>query len=118
MKTIYKFATLTLMMLAVSVCGFSAVKPENLVRGVVGPVTANTSWAGYSNLALIPGAALIPVTSTQTVFYLGFTAGTEADINNMVLYTTARGSLKITAVTPVKLGGVSNPSIDLVNPTV
>jgi len=55
----------------VSVCGFSAVKPENLVRGVVGPVTANTSWAGYSNLALIPGAALIPVTSTQTVFYLG-----------------------------------------------
>ena len=118
MKTIYKFATLTLMMLAVSVCGFSAVKPENLVRGVVGPVTANTSWAGYSNLALIPGAALIPVTSTQTVFYLGFTAGTEADINNMVLYTTSRGSLKITAVTPVKLGGVSNPSIDLVNPTV
>jgi hypothetical protein len=36
----------------------------------------------------------------------------------MVVYTTARGSLTITAVTPVKLGGVSNPSILLSNTSV
>jgi hypothetical protein len=69
-------------------------------------------------LSLIPGAGLIPVTSTTTVFYLGFTAGTEADVSNMVLYTTARGSSTITAVTPVKLGGVSNPTIDLASTKV
>ncbi|MGB8011051.1 MAG: hypothetical protein WCF68_05520 [Terriglobales bacterium] len=118
MKTIFKFATLTLMMFAVSVYGFSAAKPENLERGVIGPVGSNVSWAGYSMVALVPGAGLIPVTSTQTVFYLGFTAGAEADINNMVLYTTPRGSSTISAVTPVKLGGVSNPSIDLASVTV
>ena len=39
-------------------------------------------------------------TSHQTVFYIGFTAGATADVNNMVLYTTARGSATITAVTP------------------
>jgi hypothetical protein len=119
MKTIFKFATLTLMMFAVSVYSFSKTSSaENLVRGIVGPVTSNTSWAGYSTLALIPGAGLIPVTSTKTTFYLGFTAGTEADINNMVLYTTARGSSTITAVTPVTLGGISNPSIDLASVSV
>jgi hypothetical protein len=118
MNTIFKFATLTLMMFAVSVCGFSATKPENLVRGVIGPVTSNNSWSGYSVLAQVPGAGLIPVTSATTAFYLGFTAGTQADVNNMVLYTTARGSLTITAVTPVTLGGISNPMINLANPTV
>jgi hypothetical protein len=116
---ILKFATLTVMMLALSTFGFSkAAKPENLVRGIVGPVTSNVSWSGYSTFALIPGAGLIPVTSSTTVFYLGFTAGTQVDINNMVLYTTPRGSLTISAVMPIKLGGVSNPSIDLANPTV
>jgi hypothetical protein len=117
MKTILKFATLTLMMFAVSVCGFSAT-PKNLERGVIGPVTSSNNWAGYSTMSLVPGAGLIPVTSTTTTFYLGFTAGTQADISNMVLYTTARGSLKITAVTPVKLGGISNPMINLTNPAV
>jgi hypothetical protein len=118
MKTIFKFATLTLMMLVVSVLGFSATKPENLERGIVGPVGSNVSWSGYSVVELIPGAGLIPVTSTTTVFYLGFTAGTQADINNMALYTTARGSTTITAVTPIKLGGVSDPSIDLASTTI
>lgn len=119
MKTIYKFATLTLMMLALSAYGFSQEKPTakkialNLVRGVVGPLGSSTSWSGYSTLSLISGAGVIPVTSSSTVFYLGFTAGTTADVNNMVLYTTARRSLTITAVTPVKLGGISNPSINL-----
>ena len=36
----------------------------------------------------------------------------------MVLYTTARGSSTITAVTPITLGGISNPSIDLASPSV
>jgi hypothetical protein len=118
MKTIFKFAALTLMVLIVSVCGFSTTKPENLERGIVGPVGSNVGWSGYSVVEQIPGAGLIPVTSTTTVFYLGFTAGTEADISGMTLYTTARGSSTITAVTPVKLGGVTNPSIDLASTTV
>lgn len=118
MKTVFKFATLTLVMFALSAYSFSATKPENLVRGVIGPVGNNQSWSGFSTVALISGAALIPVTSTTTVFYLGFTAGTEADISNMVLYTTARGSSKITAVTPVTLGTISNPMIDLASSTV
>jgi hypothetical protein len=118
MKTIFKFATLTLMMFAFSGYGFSAVKAENLVRGVVGPVASNNSWSGYSVVSLVPGAGLIPITSTKAVFYLGFTAGTQADVNNMVLYTTARGTSTITAVTPITLGGISNPSIDLASVTV
>jgi hypothetical protein len=123
MKTTYRFTVLTLIMAAVLAGSFSqnamaAAKAENLVRGVVGPVTSNSSWSGFSALSLIPGAALIPVTSTNTVFYLGFTAGTRADISNMVLYTTPRGSLTISAVTPIQLGGISNPSIDLGDPSV
>jgi hypothetical protein len=118
MKNIFNFATLTFMMFAVSVCGFSAAKPENLVRGIVGPVSSNVSWSGYSVVAQVPGAGLIPITSTTTVFYLGFTAGAQADVNNIVLYTTPRGSLTISAVTPVTLGGVSDPMIDLASATV
>jgi hypothetical protein len=118
MKTFHKFATLTLMIIAVSAYGFSQKAPAkatalNLVRGVVGPVGSNTSWSGYSALSQISGAGVIPIASASTVFYLGFTAGATADINNMVLYTTARRGLTITAVTPVKLGGISNPSINL-----
>src|ERR1700679_254688 len=118
MKTIFKIATLTLMIFAVSGYGFSAAKAENLERGIIGPVGSNVSWSGYSVIAQVPGAGLIPVTSTTTVFYLGFTAGTEADISGMVLYTTPRGGTTISAVTPVKLGGVSNPSIDLASTSV
>jgi hypothetical protein len=104
MNTVYRFTTLTLIMLALA-GGFSqkaaaAAKAENLVRGVVGPVASNSSWSGFSAISL------------------GFTAGATADISNMVLYTTARGSSTITAVTPVTLGGVSNPSINLASSTV
>jgi hypothetical protein len=120
MKTLYKFAMLTLMASAISLPALSqdapqvVAKPLNLVRGIVGPAGSNTSWSGYSSLNLIGGAGVIPVLNkANTVFYLGFTAGTTADISNMVLYTTPRGQLNITAVTPVKLGGVSNPSIAL-----
>lgn len=120
MKILRKFATMTLIVFAVSTYGFSAAKPLNLERGVVGPVSANVSWSGYSALSLVPGAGLIPSAkpSKTTAFYLGFTAGTTADVSNMVLYTTARGSSTITAVTPVTLGGISNPSINLASKTV
>jgi hypothetical protein len=122
MKTVYKLTTLALIMFALSLHAFSqqaqAAKAANLERGIIGPVGSNAGWSGFSAVGLIPGAGLIPVTSTQTVFYTGFTAGTEADITNMVLYTTARGSSTITAVTPVTLGGISNPSIDLASVSV
>jgi hypothetical protein len=126
MKTVCKFATLTLVMLAVTVCGFSqqvttrkpATATQNLVRGVIGPAGTNSQWSNYSVFNGIPGSALFPITSSTTVFYFGFTAGTEADIGNMVVYTTPRGSLTISAATPVKLGGISNPSIQLSNTSV
>ncbi|MGA2965939.1 MAG: hypothetical protein ABSD64_06985 [Terriglobales bacterium] len=126
MKTVCKFATLTLMMLAVTVFGFSqkSISPrpltttQNLVRGAIGPLSNSANWPNYSVLNLIPGSALFPVTSSTTVFYFGFTAGTEADIGNIVLYTTPRGRLTISAATPVTLGSVSNPSIILSNTSV
>jgi hypothetical protein len=123
MKTVYKFAVLTLTILAVAACGLAqdgpkVAAPLNLERGVIGPVGGNASWAGYSALNVIPGGGLIPSTSKTTAFYLGFTGGSTADISKMVLYTTARNSPKITAVTPVTYGGVSNPSIKLSTTTV
>jgi hypothetical protein len=116
MKPIFKCAALSLMALVVTVPSFAA--PKNLERGIVGPVGSNGSWSGYTILSLIPGAGLIPPKSATTVFYLGFTAGTQADISNMVLYTMARGSLTVTAVTPIKLNGTSSPTIDLASAAV
>jgi hypothetical protein len=129
MKTVCKFATLALVVCLVSAHGFSqsnsnkvsgkpATTTQNLIRGVIGPAGNNSSWSNYSVFGLIPGSGLFPITSSTTVFYFGFTGGTEADIGNMVVYTTARGSLTITATTPVTLGGVSNPSIALSNTSV
>lgn len=115
MKAIFKLATLTLMGFAVSIQGFAA---QNLERGIIGPIRSNVSWSGYSIVSLVPGAGLIPVLGSTTVFYLGFTAGSQVDINNMVLYTTRRGNSKITAVTPITLGGSSAPSINLASATV
>jgi hypothetical protein len=97
-----------------------ATAPINLVAGVGGPVSSSNQWSDYSALNLIAGAFIFPAVATvkTTVLYIGFTAGTEADIGNMVLYTTKRGSSKITAVTPVKLKGVSDPIISLTNKKV
>ena len=94
----------------------AATPPQNLVAGVsgsLGPDPIEKDWAGRSAINVIPGAALFPVSSPTTVLYIGFTQGQVADIGNMVLYTTNRQSRIITAVTPVTLNGVSNPSIQL-----
>ena len=94
----------------------AATPPQNLVAGVsgsLGPDPIEKDWAGRSAINVIPGAALFPVSSPTTVLYIGFTQGMVADISNMVLYTTNRQSRTITAVTPVTLNGVSNPSIQL-----
>src|SRR5450631_2359603 len=90
---------------------------KNLVAGV-GPVNTVSSWSNYSALNLISGADLFPVVSKTTVLYVAFTSGTEADIGNMILYKTALRGSKVTAVTPVTLGGVSNPIIHLTDKTV
>jgi hypothetical protein len=97
-----------------------AAPPINLVAGVGGPVASSNQWENYSALNLIAGAFIFPAVSSvkTTVLYIGFTGGTEADIGNMVLYTTKRGNYKISAVTPVKLKGVSNPIISLTNKKV
>jgi hypothetical protein len=97
-----------------------AAPPINLVAGVGGPVSSSNEWENYSALNLVAGAFIFPAVAQvkTTVLYIGFTAGTEADLGNMVLYTTKRGNSKITAVTPVKLKGVSNPIISLTNKKV
>jgi hypothetical protein len=94
-----------------------ATAPINLVAGVGGPVSSSNHWENYSALNLIAGAFIFPAVAgvKQTVLYIGFTGGTEADIGNMVVYSTKRGSQKITKVLPVKLKGVSNPIISLTN---
>jgi hypothetical protein len=97
-----------------------ATAPINLVAGVGGPVSSSNQWEDYSALNLIAGAFIFPAVAQvkTTVLYIGFTGGTEADLGNMVLYTTKRGNSKITAVTPVKLKGMSNPIISLTNKKV
>ncbi len=124
MKTLSTLTTLSLLMFAIALACLAntavaqqrpATAPINLVAGVGGPVSSSNQWENYSALNLIAGAFIFPAVATvkTTVLYIGFTAGTEADIGNMVLYTTKRGNSKITAVTPVKYKGVSNPIISL-----
>src|SRR6516162_2818258 len=113
MKGFYHIAASILLMFVLIAQGMAIPPPMNLVIGVGGPLSSTGEWANYSAIDIIPGSSLLPITSTTTVLYLGFTGGTFADINNMVLYTTKRESGRVTAVTPVKLGGISNPSINL-----
>jgi hypothetical protein len=107
-----------MVMMFVLVAKGAAVSPVNLVIGVGAPVDPSSNWANFSATNIISGSSLLPITSTTTVLYIGFTSGTFADIGNMVLYTTKRVSSRITAVTPVKFGGISNPSINLTSKTV
>jgi hypothetical protein len=123
MKTLLKFAGALMMAALLFTCLLNlaaaqehpASTPINLVAGVGGPVSTSSEWSDYSALNLIAGALIFPATggTTTTRFYIGFTDGTEANIGNMVLYTTKRGGTKITKVTPVTLNGVSNPTINL-----
>jgi len=124
-----KLSTRTVLIFAVAFACFANTSiaqqgpggaPINLVAGVGGPVSTSSQWENYSALNLIAGAFIFPAVAgvKTTVLYIGFTAGTEADIGNMVLYATKRGNYKISAVTPVKLGGVSNPIISLTNKKV
>ena len=117
--SLYKIAACILTIMALLAQSFGATpKPANLVVGT-GPVTEVAGWSGYSALNLIPATSVLPVSSTTTVFYLAFTSGSQADIGNMVVYTTkGPNSATISVVTAVKLGGVSNPSIVLTNPSV
>jgi hypothetical protein len=90
----------------------SGARVMNLLPGV-GATSGSASWSGYSAIDLIAGSALYPINSSQAVMHIGFTNGKQADVGNMVIYTTARGGTKITAVTPVKLKGSSAPTIKL-----
>jgi len=118
MKSFYRITASISLMLVLIAEGMAANPPMNLVIGVPGPLTSSPGWANYSALNIISGSSLLPISSTSTVLYVGFTQGTFADINNMVLYTTKRGRGTITAVIHVKLGGISNPSINLTDKAV
>lgn len=121
MKIDCKFATLVLALCVIATSAVAqapATVLSNLTDGV-GPITGNTlNWAGYSELALIPGSSLLGVKSTSTVLYIGFVSGNTVDIGNMVLYSTARSGNTITATKKVTLGGLTNPSINLTSTSV
>jgi hypothetical protein len=116
MKKNLTFATVLLAIVVTFVSAAGAATPqENLVAGVFN-LNTSTNWAGFSAVNLISGASLLPATTKQTVLYIAFTGGSIADISNMVLYsTTARSGFTVGTVTSVKLGGASNPSINLTN---
>jgi hypothetical protein len=86
-------------------------------QGVIAS-TGSQAWDGISEFVLIPGASLMGASSTTTALYLGFTGGSEADIGNMVLYSTARNGSTVVKVTKVTLGGSSTPSINLTSTSV
>lgn len=124
MNTFNKLATCALMMLVLAASAFAqAPGPEttlaNLTEGQ-GTIASsgNPQWDGYSELVLIPGASLMGATSTSTALYIGFTGVTEADIGNMVLYSTLRGNDAVIKATKVTLSGSSDPSIDLTSASV
>jgi len=114
-KTILRSATATFLMLGIAVQGFAGQK--NLIAGA-GPIKSSSGWAGNSAISVIPGSGLFSVTSSTTVLYIAFTGGTQADISNMVLYTTASRSPSISAVTPVTLNNASNPSLNLTDTSI
>jgi len=128
MNTFNKLAkfvlTPALMMLVLAASAFAqAPGPQttlaNLTEGQ-GTIDSggNPQWDGYSELVLIPGASLIGASSTSTALYITFTGGTEADIGNMVLYSTLRGNDAVIKATKVTLGSSSDPSINLASTSV
>jgi hypothetical protein len=129
MKTVFRFTTVTIVLMCALMAQSQAqavensaddspnVVPFNLVEGV-GHVGTTASWTGYSTLSVIAGPAILSKTSKTTAFYIGFTSGTTAVVSHMVLYKTLTRSTKITAVTPVTLGGVSDPTIKITSTSV
>jgi len=85
MKRFYHIAASISLMFVLIVQGMAANAPMNLVTGMPGPLANSPGWANYSAMNIISGSSLLPVTSPNTVLYVGFTYGTFADINNMVL---------------------------------
>jgi hypothetical protein len=124
MKTFCKLAMFTAMMSILTVWAFGqAPAPQTTLvnitegQGVISS-PGTQAWDGMSELVLIPGASLMGAASTSTVLYLGFTGGSEADVDNMVLYTTPRNGSMITATKKVTLGKLANPSINLTSTSV
>lgn len=124
MKTFYNVATSILVITVLAVSAFAqepvpAVALANLTEGQ-GMIASSggQAWDGISEFVLIPGASLMGASSTTTALYLGFTGGSEADIGNMVIYSTARNGSTVVKVTKVTLGAVSDPSINLTSTSV
>ncbi len=119
MKTLINFAAAVLATCAMILPATAATPQENIVTGVFNVTSSAPNWAGVSAINVISGTSILPAAGTQTVFYISFTGGSRADISNMVLYsTTTRAGFTVASVTPVKLGGVSNPSINLASTSV
>ena len=117
MKIFYKLAVSTLMITGLA--GTAIAQVVNLTEGQATITNnSNPSWDGYSQVVLIPGASLLGAASATTALYLGFTAGTEADIGSMVLYQTARNATKVLRRNMVALGGTQSPHINLSSTSV
>ncbi len=114
---ISSFVTLIVLVVMTVVAQSAAAPPFNLAAGV-GPITTVGAWTGYSALSEVSGSGLFPLASNTTTFYIGFTGGTTAAVGNMVLYSTATRGQKIKTVVPVKLGGISNPTIKITDTSV
>ena len=126
MKTLCKVATLTLLLVVTAVGALAQDEARshtttvlaNLTEGQGTVVGSTSDWEGWSELTLIPGGALFGVSTASTVITLGFSAGSTVNIQNMILYTTARSGSTITATKKVTLGGKSNPTISLSSTSV
>jgi len=121
MKTFCRLATLALILSVIATTALAqapATVLSNLVEGE-GPFSgAGGNWAGYSELTLIPGSALLGVKSSTTVIYIGFYGGSTVDIGSMVLYKTSRNGATVLGTKKVTRGGVANPSLNLSSPSV
>jgi hypothetical protein len=121
MITVRKIAICILAMAAI--VAYSAAQSgqatvlSNMTEGQ-GYLPGNSSqWDGWSEIDLIPGGALFDVSTKTIVLTLGFSGGSTANIENMVLYTTARATNVVTNITKVTLDKKANPIIDLASST-
>src|SRR5580698_457714 len=119
LKPLAMFALMMSVLAASALAQVPATALANITEGQ-GTITSNSNpqWDGMSELVLIPGASMLGAAPASTALYLGFTGGTEADIGNMVLYTTARGNTVITATKKVTLNKAADPSINLASTSV